>query len=102
MKRSLFLILLCALVLMTPVLAQAQSAGMSVTCDNGASFDNGVEVIVNQMRSGFTYTATAIGLNGFDPVLAVLDANTGQGLCSDDESSASRYSANLPTTGLVS
>jgi hypothetical protein len=76
-------------------------AGISVTCDNGASFDNGVEIIVNQMRSGFTYTATAVGLNGFDPVLAVLD-ESGEGLCSDDESTAVRYSANLPTTGSVS
>jgi hypothetical protein len=75
-------------------------AGFSVTCDNGASFDNGVEVIVNQMRSGFTYTATAVGIGGFDPVLAVLD-DSGTGLCSDDEAGASRYSANLPTTGQV-
>jgi hypothetical protein len=74
--------------------------GMSVTCDNGASFDNGVEVVVNQMRSGFTYTATAVGIGGFDPVLAVLD-ETGTGLCSDDAPSASRYSANLPTSGQV-
>jgi hypothetical protein len=35
-------------------------------------------------------------------VLAVLDAQTGEGLCSDDESSARRYSADLPTTGVVS
>ena len=77
------------------------AAGFSVTCDNGASFDNGVEIIVNQMRSGFTYTATAVGIGGFDPVLAVLD-ETGTGLCSDDASGASRYSANLPTTGQVS
>jgi hypothetical protein len=52
------------------------------------------------MRAGFTYTATAIGLNGFDPVLAALDAN-GRGLCSDDDGNAAAYSANLPTTGLV-
>jgi hypothetical protein len=60
-----------------------------------------VEVIVNQMRAGFTYTATAIGLNGFDPVLAVLDAQ-GRGLCNDDDSRAAAYSANLPSTGVVS
>src|SRR5690349_3834904 len=100
MKRSLFLFLICAAVLVMPVLTQAQGAGMSVTCNNGTSFDNGIEVQVNQMRSGFTYTATAIGLNGFDPVLAVLDAN-GNGLCSDDEAGAKNYSANLPTTGNV-
>jgi hypothetical protein len=79
----------------------AQSLGVSVTCDNGARFDNGVEIIINQMRSGFTYTATVIGLNGFDPVLAVLDTATGTGLCEDDVPAAASYQANLPTTGSV-
>jgi hypothetical protein len=78
-------------------LASAQSGGISVTCRSGASFDNGVEVIVNQMRSGFTYTATAVGVNGFDPVLAVVDVATGDFLCSDDEAGAARYTADLPT-----
>jgi hypothetical protein len=76
-------------------------SGYSVTCDSGVSFDNGVEVIVNQMRSGFNYTATAVGIGGFDPVLAVLDTRTGRGLCSDDAPGAARYAANLPTTGRV-
>ncbi len=75
-------------------------SGVSVTCDNGASFDNGVEVQVVQMRAGFTYTATAVGINGFDPVLAVLDAN-GRGLCADNTSGAASYSLDLPTTGTV-
>lgn len=87
--------------LLMPFLAHAQQAGgVSVTCDNGAQFDNGVEVIINQMRSGFTYRATAIGLNGFDPVLAVLD-NSRNGLCNDDDAIASIYSLNLPTTGIL-
>ncbi|NDJ60206.1 MAG: hypothetical protein GYB67_03725, partial [Chloroflexi bacterium] len=94
------LIVLSLLLVAAPALVSAQPAGVSVTCDNGASFDNGVEIIVNQMRSGFTYTATAIGINGFDPVLAVLD-ETGEGLCSDDDSGAAQYSADLPTTGSV-
>ena len=103
MKRSALLLALCLITLLclaVPAAAQSGS-GLSVTCDNGVSFDNGVEVIINQMRAGFTYTATAIGLNGFDPVLAVLDAN-GRGLCTDDDSTAAAYSAQLPTTGFVS
>jgi S1-C subfamily serine protease len=74
--------------------------GLSVDCTNGASFTNGVEVIVVQMRSGFSYTATAVGLDGFDPVLAVLD-ESGTGLCEDDTAGAANYTADLPTTGLV-
>ena len=105
MRRAITPFMLCltalVLILFAPTAAQAQLPnGVSVTCDDGTSFDNGVEIIVNQMRSGFTYTATAVGLNGFDPVLAVLD-ESGTGLCSDDNAAASRYSANLPSTGGV-
>ena len=98
--KHYFFLLICMTLLITPVLAHAQlPAGMSVTCDDGTSFSNGVEVIAHQMRVGYTYTATAIGLNGFDPVLAVLDAQTGQGLCNDDSDSAASYAVDLPSTG---
>lgn len=76
-------------------------AGMSVTCPNGRVIENGVKVTIVQMRTGFDYTATAIGINGFDPVLAVLDPNGRAALCNDDEFNASAYSAELPTTGFV-
>lgn len=77
------------------------TGGVSVDCGRGVGFNNGVEVTVLQMRSGFNYTATAIGLNGFDPVLAVLDPSTGRGLCTDDEPAAARFQVALPTTGVV-
>ncbi len=102
MKRSFAYVALCVvlgLIVILPV--SAQTGGISVTCDGGGSFDNGVEVRVVQMRTGFNYTATAVGLNGFDPVLAVLGEN-GQGLCNDDDRNAAAYSANLPSTGQVS
>lgn len=76
------------------------SSGVSVTCDDGTSFNNGIEVTVIQMRTGFSYTATALGIDGFDPVLSVLGED-GRGLCTDDESLAAQYEASLPTTGYV-
>jgi hypothetical protein len=79
--------------------ASAQSSGVDVTCTNGSHIQGGVEVLVN-MRPGYTYTATALGVDGFDPVLAVLDA-AGNGLCDDDVAAAAGYSASLPTTGFV-
>jgi hypothetical protein len=102
MKRHLLLLVICCLCFAAPGMIQAQvPSGYSVTCDDGSGFDNGVEIIINQMRSGFTYTATAVGLNGFDPVLAVLETDSGEGLCSDDDSDAQRYAADLPTSGRV-
>jgi hypothetical protein len=102
MKRSILLTVFCLVLFAAPALAQGQiPSGLSVTCSDGSSFDNGVEIVISQMRAGFNYTATAVGINGFDPVLAVLDARTHEGLCSDDTASARRYAANLPTTGRV-
>lgn len=77
------------------------TGGVHVDCGSNVSFDNGVEIIIRQMRSGFNYTATAIGLNGFDPVLAVLDTETGEGLCADDAQDAADFEAGLPSAGVV-
>jgi hypothetical protein len=74
-------------------------AGMQVVCPDGQVIENGVEIVVN-MRPGFTYYATALGINGFDPVLAVSDEN-GVSLCADDDVSAVSYSMDLPTTGFI-
>ena len=75
--------------------------GVDVTCPDGRRITNGVKVTVVQMRTGFDYTATAVGINGFDPVLAVLDPQGRAALCNDDERNAANYSADLPTTGYV-
>ncbi len=74
--------------------------GISVDCGE-SSFTNGVQVTVNQMRAGFNYTATVIGLNGFDPVLAVYDPSTGDGRCADDTAGMANYQVSLPSTGVL-
>lgn len=103
MKQTLRLILLLSALLVVggAAVVQAQTSGsFTVNCDDGSSFTNGVEFRVIQMRAGYDYKATAVGLNGFDPVLAVLD-ETGDGLCNDDAAGAARYAADLPSTGVV-
>ena len=74
--------------------------GIQVACQGASDIVNGVEIIVNQMRSGFTYTATAIGIGGFDPVVAVLD-ETRNGLCDDDNIDAAEYAVEMPSSGFV-
>ncbi|MBC7870056.1 MAG: hypothetical protein H7Y09_04395 [Chitinophagaceae bacterium] len=101
MKRLSLLILLgLLLVMVNAASAQNEDGTISVTCDSGGSFDNGVEVTIVQMRTGFNYTATALGINGFDPVLAVLGEND-EGLCTDDAPDIEDFQANLPTTGEI-
>jgi len=101
MKRMMALFVLAALLLLAGTIVQAQDIGeFTVNCDDGTSFTNGIEFQVVSMRAGYDYVATAVGINGFDPVLAVLGEG-GQGLCSDDNTAARRYAADLPTTGSV-
>jgi len=76
----------------------SNGAGISVSCPGGGGFENGVEVIVN-MRPGFSYTATAIGVGDFDPAIAVTDGV--DTLCNDDNPDVSRFQVNLPTTGEI-
>jgi hypothetical protein len=73
--------------------------GYTVDCGS-YTIQNGLDLTIVQQRSGSRYRVTALGINGFDPVLAVLDAS-GRGLCNDDEANAASYSASLPTTGLI-
>ncbi len=96
--RSVLLATSCLLVGIISVQGQSMT-GVYVTCPNGQAIENGVEVVVN-MRPGYTYTATAVGISGFDPVLAVVDRSGGV-LCSDDAADAATYGASLPTTGTV-
>ena len=88
-----------------PAVAQSSGdvvlgGGVDVSCPGGTELTNGVEIVVN-MRPGFTYTATAVGIGGFDPVIAVLDQGVAVA-CEDDTEAAATYTVNLPTTGRVS
>lgn len=76
-------------------------AGIDVTCPNGREIKNGVAMTVVQMRSGFNMTATAVGIDGFDPIIAVLDPAGRAVACNDDSQAAGAYSADLPTTGQI-
>jgi hypothetical protein len=78
------------------------ATGMEVSCGDNVNFSNGTEVILRGVPAGESYRITAIGLNGFDPVLAVLDTTTGEGNCIDDAPEAASFTLNLPSTGPVS
>lgn len=76
--------------------------GAYALCRNGLEITNGFEITITQMRPGFEYTATVLGINNFDPILAVQSTgSSGDALCSDDDNSAATYSVRLPTTGNV-
>ncbi len=97
---SLLLSLTVLSLIVIPVQAQQSDIdSVNVTCPDGTDISNGAEIQIN-MRPGFTYTATAIGIDGFDPIIAIRDQN-GVQACNDDEPDAARYTADLPTSGEV-
>lgn len=101
--RCLSILLSLTIISLLVIPVQAQESGVAAaqaTCPDGTKITNGAEIRVN-MRPGFTYTATAIGIDGFDPMIAVLDEN-GVQTCNDDEPNAANYSLELPTSGHVS
>lgn len=77
--------------------------GVSATCDNGTRIEGGVEILISQMRPGFSYTATVLGINNSDPILMVRAENEAiiATRCSDDATGAAQYTADLPTTRRV-
>jgi hypothetical protein len=105
MKKAIALIIVLSLLMSLGVVATAQDDlewGTSVECDGGGAFDDGIELTLVQQRPGNQYMVTAVGIDGFDPVLAVALADElDAALCSDDAEEASEYQADLPTTGEV-
>lgn len=74
--------------------------GATVTCPNGGVISNAVGFRIVQQRSGSQYRVTAMGINGLDAVIAVMD-NYGNMICNDDSAEAATYGASLPTTGVI-
>ncbi|MBE2269723.1 MAG: trypsin-like peptidase domain-containing protein [Anaerolinea sp.] len=69
-------------------------------CDGEPLVSNGTAVTAIQMRPGYSYRVTVIGVDDFDPVLLVIYPD-GSGYCNDDSDNAIRYTATLPGVGLV-
>jgi len=70
------------------------------TCDN-LKITNGTRVTVVQMRTGFYYTATVLGIGDFDPVLMVINPDQKSGFCNDDDPDAAGYAIRLPQIGTI-
>ncbi|NWF69564.1 MAG: hypothetical protein HXY40_10805 [Chloroflexi bacterium] len=73
--------------------------GISVECPEGGAVENAIAVTIS-MRAGFNYTVTAVGMDGFNPAIAIGTEN-GIALCNDDSEDAADYRIDLPTTGRV-
>ncbi len=72
---------------------------LAFSCD-GVPVPAATLVTFEDVRPGFTYRVTVLGLDGFDPVIA-LEAEDGSGICNDDEPRAAGSQVGVPGVGLV-
>lgn len=101
--RKILLLVLIMMVMGAAALsvqAQGISSSIFANCPEGSpQITNGVEIIGN-VRPG-EYRITVIGINGFDPVMAVVNSS-GNTVCNDDSADiAGLYEANLPPDGNI-
>ncbi|MCL4879895.1 MAG: discoidin domain-containing protein [Anaerolineae bacterium] len=109
MRRVGFLaIILLLLINVVPSFAQGGVSGQSnvaddtfvITCDTGEEIIGGVKFTFLNINPGFNYRVTAIGIDDFDPSLAVVTA-PGEGRCNDDEVRAATSEVAVPGFGLL-
>lgn len=100
MRRLLAPLYLIVSALLPLSLVAQDSITLPLSCDTGTILNDGVEIHLPALQSGFTYTATVIGVNDFNPIMALVSAD-GTAQCVDAAEDAATYAADLPTTGPV-
>jgi hypothetical protein len=108
MRSVIFFLLLCGLTI--PAVASPPQQGnlgddtYTITCDTGEEIIGGTIFTFYNLNPGFEYSVSALGLDGFDPVIAVVTA-PGVGTCNDDfaghTSGSIASQVVLPDIGLV-
>lgn len=73
---------------------------INITCDTGEQIVGGVQLSFINVNPGFSYTVTAVGLDGFDPVVAV-ETEPGVGTCNDDAAGAAGSEIAVPDFGRI-
>lgn len=98
-RRNILVFLVVMLMSIFALSAQAQgiSSEVTVTCPEGGTITNGVEITGN-VRPG-EYRITLLGINGFDPIGAIVDPSGVLGCADDSSDLAPLYQANLPPMG---
>jgi hypothetical protein len=71
-----------------------------ITCDTGVEIRGGIQFSFINVNPGFSYTVTVVGLDGFDPVVAV-ETQPGIGTCNDDAPAAAGTRMAVPGFGNV-
>lgn len=86
----------------SPPVSVPGADSVNIACSlNDAEIVNGTSVTIVQMRPGFSYTVTALGIGNFDPVLVVSTESGRTTACNDDSDTTRSYTVTLPGVGTV-
>lgn len=81
-----------------------EQPALPITCEdesgNEVTLATGAHIIVEDMVSGLDYTATVMGIDDFNPIMAVVNGQ-GEIRCVDDARDTSDFTADLPTTNFI-
>lgn len=83
-----------------PSIPGAEPVNIACTV-NDAEIINGTTVTIVEMRPGYSYTVTALGIGNFDPVLVISTENGRTTACNDDSEAARGFSVTLPGLGTI-
>lgn len=102
---TLLLLVIAQVLSVQGQLGQPNARGLepvNIDCETAdVAVENGTSVTVVQLRAGYDYTATVIGIDDFDPVV-ITTSNTGRTTaCNDNSEAAATYSVVLPRKGTV-
>lgn len=78
---------------------QPITGGTDVDCGDGTNIEDGLDILVYKMRSGYTYTVTIIGINGFEPVLGIITEYGNASCVMSAVTDTGGFSYSLPSTG---
>jgi hypothetical protein len=101
MKHKLVMLLIFVILsstVMSNIVAQEQGL-LPYTCEDGTIFENAVATTIN-LRAG-QYTVAVLGVDGFDPQIAVVDFDNKELACVQDSPEAADYTVNLVTSGKI-
>ncbi|PJF44793.1 MAG: hypothetical protein CUN55_02120 [Phototrophicales bacterium] len=80
--------------------AGLEDAAIFIQCDTGERVRGAIQFSFIAVNPGFSYTATVLGIDGFDPVL-VVETRPGIGTCNDDNPNVLGSRVDVPGYGNV-
>ena len=100
MKNDIAVVFSLIIIIMVGLANRSMAQGLEIDCGDDVLIRNGVDIQFLNVDLNTDHVVTVLGLDEFDPVVAVFNQQQ-NGDCNDDSTNAAGYFLDLPTTGFV-